>query len=82
LDASSGRFWKIGLSCGWATTAKGADMNEHLTTLDQTDEDILTYDVSDEALEAAAGRERGVVLRAQAISQFGQTDNLFSCCVV
>jgi hypothetical protein len=28
-------------------------------TLDQTDEDILTYDVSDEALEAAAGSERG-----------------------
>jgi hypothetical protein len=25
-------------------------------TLDQTDEDILTYDVSDEALEAAAAR--------------------------
>jgi hypothetical protein len=28
-------------------------------TLDQTDEDILTYTVSDEALEAAAGTERG-----------------------
>ena len=28
-------------------------------TLDQADEDILTYDVSDEALEAAAGTERG-----------------------
>jgi hypothetical protein len=27
-------------------------------TLDQTDEDILTYTVSDEALEAAAGTER------------------------
>jgi hypothetical protein len=27
--------------------------------LDQTDEDILTYTVSDEALEAAAGTERG-----------------------
>jgi hypothetical protein len=26
-------------------------------TLDQTDEDILTYEVSDEALEAAAGPE-------------------------
>jgi hypothetical protein len=25
--------------------------------LNQTDEDILTYDVSDEALEAAAGRQ-------------------------
>jgi hypothetical protein len=28
-------------------------------TLDQTDEDTLTYDLSDEALEAAAGTERG-----------------------
>jgi hypothetical protein len=27
-------------------------------TLDQTDEGIFTYDVSDEALEAAAGTER------------------------
>lgn len=34
----------------------------HLTSeLDQTDEDILTYEVSDEALEVAAGRERGQV---------------------
>jgi hypothetical protein len=34
-------------------------MNEHepQTDLDQGDEDILTYDVSDEALEAAAGPE-------------------------
>jgi hypothetical protein len=33
-------------------------MNEHepQTDLDQADEEILTYDVSDEALEAAAGR--------------------------
>jgi hypothetical protein len=29
------------------------------TDLDQVDEDILTYTVSDEALEAAAGTERG-----------------------
>jgi hypothetical protein len=42
------------LSCAWATTAKGQDMNEHQTDLDQADEDILLYDVSDEALEAAA----------------------------
>jgi hypothetical protein len=28
-------------------------------TLDQADEDILTYTASDEALEAAAGTERG-----------------------
>jgi hypothetical protein len=30
-------------------------MNDETTTLDQADEDILTYTVSDEALEAAAG---------------------------
>jgi hypothetical protein len=29
--------------------------------LDQTDEEILTYTVSDEALEDAAGTERGIV---------------------
>jgi hypothetical protein len=28
-------------------------------TLEQTDEEIFTYTVSDEALEAAAGTERG-----------------------
>ena len=28
-------------------------------TLDQIDEDVLTYTVSDDALEAAAGTERG-----------------------
>jgi hypothetical protein len=39
-------------------------MDEFSTTsdnLDQTDEEILTYAASDEALEAAAGTERGVV---------------------
>jgi hypothetical protein len=34
-------------------------MNETTIDLDQADEDILTYDVSDEALEAAAGTEGG-----------------------
>ena len=29
---------------------------------DQTDEDILTYTVSDEALEAAAGMDRGLMV--------------------
>lgn len=29
----------------------------HNSDLDQTDEDILTYEVSDEALEAAAGTQ-------------------------
>jgi hypothetical protein len=31
-------------------------------TLDQADEEILAYDASDEALEVAAGTERGVLL--------------------
>jgi hypothetical protein len=34
-------------------------MNDETTNLDQADEDILTYTASDEALEAAAGIERG-----------------------
>ena len=34
-------------------------MNDETTTLDQTDEDVLSYTVSDEALEAEAGTERG-----------------------
>ena len=29
------------------------------TTLDQADEDILTYEMSDETLEAAVGLKRG-----------------------
>ena len=36
-------------------------MNDETTTLDQTDEEILTYTVSDDALEAAARTERGVM---------------------
>ena len=36
-------------------------MNDQTTDLDLTDEDILTYTLSDEALEAAAGMERGDV---------------------
>ena len=32
------------------------NQTEQITDLDQTDEDILTYEVSDDALEAAAGR--------------------------
>jgi hypothetical protein len=34
-------------------------MNETTSDPDQTDQDILTYEVSDVALEAAAGTERG-----------------------
>jgi len=35
-------------------------MNDDTTCLDQADEEILTYTVSDEALEAVAGTERRV----------------------
>jgi len=35
-------------------------MNDETTNLDQTDEEILSYTVSDDALEAAARTERGV----------------------
>jgi hypothetical protein len=43
-------------------------MNEHPTDLDQAeaDEDILTYDVSDEALEAVAGMDGAFALSASA----------------
>jgi hypothetical protein len=33
------------------------DTSAHIATLDQADEEILTYAVSDDALEAAAGME-------------------------
>jgi hypothetical protein len=33
------------------------DTISHIAPLDQTDEDILAYTVSDEAIEAAAGTE-------------------------
>jgi hypothetical protein len=33
-------------------------MNDDAINLDQADEEIITYTVSDEALEAAAGTER------------------------
>jgi hypothetical protein len=35
------------------------DNSTTTSTLDQADEDVLTYTVSDEALEAAAGTEGG-----------------------
>jgi hypothetical protein len=43
------------------------DNTSTTTALDQTDEDILTYDVSDEALEAA-GTERGATRYTLTIS--------------
>jgi hypothetical protein len=47
------------ISCGCGDDGeRDADMND-TTDLGQADENILIYDVSDEALEAAAGTERG-----------------------
>jgi hypothetical protein len=37
------------------------DRQTDTTDLDQADEEILAYTVSDEALEAAAGTERGAL---------------------
>jgi hypothetical protein len=37
-------------------------MNEQTNALDQADEEILAFTVSDEALEAASGTERGAGL--------------------
>ena len=37
-------------------------MNDQTDDLDQAAEDILTYAVPDEALEAAAGTERGAAV--------------------
>jgi len=38
-------------------------MNDETTNLDQADEEILTYTVSDDAVEAAARTEVGVSIR-------------------
>ena len=44
-----------------APTSEGINaMKDTASDLDQTDEDILTYEVSDETLEAAAGAERSM----------------------
>jgi hypothetical protein len=37
---------------------EGIAMNDSANCLDQADEEILAYNVSDEALEAAAGKTR------------------------
>jgi hypothetical protein len=57
-------------------------MNDFSTvtdSLDQSDEEILTYMVTDEALEAAASTERGDFLNL--FPSFPETDVVFSCCV-
>ena len=48
-------------------------MNRTTIDLDQTDEEILTYDVSDEALEAAAGTS------AEAVSSLWSSIDVSGC---
>ena len=45
-------------------------MNDEAADLDQTDEEILTYTFSDEALEAAGGTEIGVPQATKQMSLF------------
>jgi hypothetical protein len=52
------------------------DDNNTTAGLDQADEDILSYAVSDEALEAAAGTERGV----NAAFLLETISGIFGCC--
>jgi hypothetical protein len=54
-------------------------MNDRTDHLDQTDEDILTYTVSDEALEAAAGRTAAAMSSAVTAACPGCT-SVNPCC--
>ena len=51
-------------------------MDEHPTDLAQTEEDILTCDVSDEALEAAACTAQGTIPMTPVVSQRNACINL------
>jgi hypothetical protein len=51
-------------------------MNEHSADLDQADEDILTYEVSDEALEAAACTVQGTIPMTPVVSHRNACINL------
>jgi hypothetical protein len=54
--------WSSGLHARSSSEFWSANVNQHQQAnpdLDQAEEDILTCDVSDEALEAAAGTARG-----------------------
>ena len=51
-------------------------MNDQSDMLDQNEEDVLSYTVSDEALEAAAGREGGSLF----ISIFFNENTYNFCC--
>jgi hypothetical protein len=68
LDCNSPRCFPA--SRIFAPTGGQLPMNDTTSDHDQADEDILTYSVSDEALEAAAGTERGVENGASHYSSF------------
>jgi hypothetical protein len=55
--------------------------NDNNTAIDaiQIDEDVLTYTVSDEALEAAAGTERGLTERGLVTFDTVRRLALFCC---
>ena len=50
-------------------------MNDQTDTLDQADEEVLTYTVSDEALEDAAGTLRGALKHTTI-----PPHSVFDCC--
>jgi hypothetical protein len=57
------------------------DDNNTTAGLDQADEDILSYTVSDEALEAAAGTERGpAYFSAPPVCFYTQQTTAAVCC--
>ena len=54
-------------------------MNDETTKLDQADEEILTYTVSDEALEAAADTEKGELQLTRARSSIATILGCLNC---
>jgi hypothetical protein len=55
-------------------------MNDDTTDLDQAEEDILTYSVSDEALEAAAGMMWGGAMSSAATAACPGCGSANPCC--
>jgi hypothetical protein len=55
------------------------DINTTTSSL-ETDEDILTYTVSDEAIEAAAGADRGLFVNTTPWGRSNNGDWHPSCC--
>ena len=68
LKSAVAGFEKPHYSTGSETLERTMDQQTN-TDLDQTDEDILSYTVSDESLEAAGGAERGAWLAPSAYTR-------------